>query len=363
MKPTSLLFAVGLSLGLSFGLTLAPTLATAAPVAVPDQLVTGPERGTYVQIGRDLSRLVAEPAGLSLTVVPTRGSAENVKRLRTDAGVRLALVQSDVYQAFKDEAAAGNQEASRLIKPLRVVLPLFDEEIYFVARADSPLKYIHEIRDKRINIGPVGSGTALTATTVYRQMFGTSIGEKNASFLTNEEALMKLATDQTLDVAVIVAGQPAKLFADMKQDARGYIKLLKLDPRAEESRAAMTTYTPSLVRMSSYPNWLTEDVPALTIRSLLVTYNFQTPAARQMLTSFATSLCSRFGQLKANGHPKWRDVQITLPPLTKGWGYYPPTQRALSRCENTPEKESLAVPVVASANCPQNKAILGLCRP
>ena len=43
---------------------------------------------------------------------PPAGSAENVQRLRYEPGVKLALVQSDVYQAFLDQAAAGNAQAS-----------------------------------------------------------------------------------------------------------------------------------------------------------------------------------------------------------------------------------------------------------
>src|SRR6476660_8017902 len=130
------------------------------------KIVTASERGTYIQIGRDLAKYVAEPADIMLDVLPSKGSADNVARLRDEPGVKFALVQSDVYQAFLDQAAAGNRTAGRIIRPLRVVLPLYNEEIYFVVRADSPLNYIHEIKDKKLIIGPVGSGTALSSTTL-----------------------------------------------------------------------------------------------------------------------------------------------------------------------------------------------------
>src|SRR5579864_5358289 len=75
------------------------------------KIVTGPERGTYIQIGQDLSKWVAQPAGIDLDVVASKGSAENVQRMRFEPGVKLALVQSDVYQAYIDMANAGNPEA------------------------------------------------------------------------------------------------------------------------------------------------------------------------------------------------------------------------------------------------------------
>ena len=82
----------------------------------------------------------------------------------------------------------------------------------------------------------MGSGTALSATTLYRLMFEQPLPEGNATYVSNEEALIKLTTDKSVDVAIIVAGQPAKLFADMKPEARQFIKLLKLDDKAKETR-------------------------------------------------------------------------------------------------------------------------------
>ncbi|HXD50254.1 MAG TPA: TAXI family TRAP transporter solute-binding subunit, partial [Burkholderiales bacterium] len=75
------------------------------------KIVTASARGTYIQIGRDIAALVAAPADIELEVLPSAGSAENVRRLRYEPGVKLAIVQSDVYQAFLDLARAGNREA------------------------------------------------------------------------------------------------------------------------------------------------------------------------------------------------------------------------------------------------------------
>jgi uncharacterized protein len=348
---------------LFFGLAI--VLTSTALAAPPLRIVTGSDRGTYIQIGRDLARQVAEPAGITLEVMPSKGSSENIQRLRSEAGVRLALVQSDVYQAFLDEASAGNADALRLIKPLKVVMPLYNEEIYFVTRADSPLNYLHEIRDKRINVGPIGSGTALSATTVYRLMFGSAMAEKNTSFLNNEDALLKLATDKSIDVVIVVAGQPAKLFADMKPEARQFIKLLRLNEQAPESQAALATYFSAQVRASSYPNWLTEDLPTLTTKAMLVTYDFHGGAPQEMLTQFARSMCRNFANLKSEGHPKWQEVSLTLPPLGKGWNYYGPAERELSRCASTLAQapSGLSATTRANANaCTRDQKVLGLCK-
>jgi len=79
------------------------------------------------------------------------------------------------------------------------------------------MSFIHEIKNKRLSVGAIGSGTALSATTLYRLMFGEAVRDGNAQYLSNEEALVALTVSKTIDVAVIVAGQPAKLFVDMRQ--------------------------------------------------------------------------------------------------------------------------------------------------
>jgi len=328
----------------------APSLAQ-----VPYKIVTASERGTYIQIGRDIAKFVAPAAGIDLDVLPSAGSAENVQRLRREPGVKLALVQSDVYQAFLDLDSSGNAEAGALIRPLRVIMPLYNEEIYFIVRADSGLEFIHDIKGRKINVGPLLSGTAMTATTLYRQMFNTPISEDNASYLSNEEALVKLTVDKTLDVVVVVAGQPAKLLADMTPAARRLIKLLKFDASKPESSAALDTYFPVTVRATSYPNLLTEDIPGLAVKAYLVTYDFALGGTVTRLRQFARALCDNFAVLQASGHPKWREVSLTLPELGKGWLYYEPMAHEIRSCA---AKQRIATP---AKTCTQQERILGLC--
>jgi hypothetical protein len=331
--------------------------ASAAPAAAY-KMVTASERGTYIQIGRDIGKFVAPAANIELEVLPSAGSAENVQRLRFEPGVRFALVQSDVYQAFLDQAAGGNAEAGEMIRPLRVIMPLYNEEIYFLARSDSPLNFVHQIRDAKINVGPLRSGTAMSATTIYRQLFDTALPDANASFLGNEEALLKLVSDTSLDVVVVVAGQPAKLLVDMKPEARKLIKLLKFDPAHPTSAVALKTYFPATIRAASYPNLLTEDIPGAAVKAFLVTYDYTRGESVDRLSRFARALCQNFPRLQAEGHPKWREVQLALPDLPRGWRYYPPMQRELKNC--TPETKVEAPPVRAA--CTQQARVLGLCR-
>jgi len=334
---------------------------SAAVSAVEYKIVTASERGTYIKIGRDLAQFVAPLADINLDAVPSAGSAENVRRLRYEPGVKLALVQSDVYQSYIDIAAGGNATARTLIRPLRVIMPLYNEEIYFIVRADSERNYIHEIKNAKINAGEAGSGTALTSATLYRLMFGEPMPDASASYLTNEEALAKLVTDKTIDVVAVVAGQPAKLLVDMKPESRQLIKLLKFDPKHPSSEAALKTYFPAIVRASNYPNLLTADLPGLAVKAFLVTYDFQLKDTETHLRHMARSLCQNFSTLQEKGHPKWREVELALPDLGRGWFYYAPTAREIGACIAGQSKLGTMVKARPAKQCSQQERILGLC--
>lgn len=343
-------------------LTLAVTCAAllhspAVFAGVPYKIVTANTTGTYYAIGNDLSKMVAPGANIDLEVVATSGSAENIKLLRHEPGVKLAIVQADVYQAFVDRGAGANKEAARIIRPLRVILPLYNTEIHYIARADSELNYLHDLKGAKINGGVVGSGAAYITHTLYRMMFNGAIPDASASYLPNDQALIKLITDKSVDVAVVAAGQPAPIIAKMTPEAQKYIKLLKFDPNHPASKPALKVYAPATVRAGSYPNLLKEDFTTIAVGAFLVTYDYTLPGTVENLTKFARNLCEKFPELQKKGHEKWREVDLSLPPLNDGWTYYGPTTREIRACR-AGQQSAVAKPAKA---CSAEEKILGLC--
>jgi TRAP transporter TAXI family solute receptor len=333
------------------------TAAAPTDYKIDYKIATASEKGTYYAIGKDLAKFVAPDAKIQLEVLPTAGSAANVKLLRFEPGVKFAVVQADVFQAFLDREGA-NAEARRIIRPLRVILPLYNTEIHYIVRADSPMNYLHDIKDAKINGGLVGSGAAFITHTLYRMNFDKPIPEANASFLSNEEALTKLITDKSVDVVVVAAGQPAPLVVNMKPEAQKFIKFLKFDPNHSSSKLPLTTYTYATVKKSSYPNLLTEDFTTIAVGAFLVTYDYNMQGTMDYMVRFARSLCQHFPELREQGHPKWREVDLTLPDLAAGWIYYPPTAREIRACVAA---QKTKVPAKPKKTCIPEERILGLC--
>jgi TRAP transporter TAXI family solute receptor len=341
--------------------TAALVLHSAGALAAAEfKIATADKRGTYFAIGADLAKYVAPGADISLEVMPTDGSAANIRHLRFDPGVKFAIVQADVYQAFVDRGAERSEkDAARIIGPLRVILPLYNTEIHYIARADSPYNYLHDLKDARINGGLVGSGAAFITHTLYRMMYNTPMPEKNATFMPNDEALVKLITDKSIDVAVVAAGQPAPIIANMKPEAQKFIKLLKFDPKHPSSKRPLSIYAPSTVRAASYPNLLTEDFTTISVGAFLVTYDYKLEATTSYLVRFARSLCQNFDTLQKSGHPKWREVSLALPELNKGWTYYPPIARELRNC--VAQRARAGKPTTPAKACSPEEKILGFC--
>lgn len=337
--------------------TLAASLSAAA--AVPYKIATADPKGTYYAIGQDLAKLVAPGADIDLEVMPTDGSAANIKLLRYEPGVKFAIVQADVYQAFVERGAGPSGEAARIIKPLRVILPLYNTEIHYIVRADSEMNYLHDIKGARINGGLVGSGAAFITHTLYKMMFGATIAEDKASYLSNAEALAKLVTDKSVDVVVVAAGQPAPLVTGMKPEAQKLIKFLKFDPKHPSAKDALKVYAPATIRQASYPQLLAGDFTTISVGAFLVTYDFNTQGTVDSMAKFARSLCQNFPALQEKGHPKWKEVQLALPDLNTGWSYYGVTARELRGCVGG--KPRPAAPAKRNPNCPNEERILGLC--
>jgi hypothetical protein len=311
-------------------------------------IVAGSERSTSGQMVRDIAKHVAKPADIELDVRHSAGSGDALVRLREGGGQQFAVLQADVAAAYLGAAARGNIEAGQLLAPVRVIAPLHEEDIHFIVRSDSPMNFVHEIANARINLGPLRGDTALTVATLYRLLFDAAIPETQTSFHSHQDALVKL-TEQAVDVVALVASRPARLLADMKPEARRFVKLLKFDPTQPGAGAILNVYSARTIALATYPNLLAEDLPALAVKVYLVSHGRND--ALQM--RFASAWCRNLPRLRAEGHPAGRELELALPPLISGWHYARAFERELRACIDGKR--------ASAESCSQEDRALGLC--
>jgi TRAP transporter TAXI family solute receptor len=129
---------------------------------------TAASSGVYYQIGAALCRFVAIRAdgnGRRCRSEVSGGSRANVEGL-VAGDVQFAIVQANVlYNAvhglgtFADD---GPQTS------LRLVMRLYDEQVTLVARPGAAIASLDDLRGKRVDLGPEGSGTRIDVIRILR---------------------------------------------------------------------------------------------------------------------------------------------------------------------------------------------------
>jgi TRAP transporter TAXI family solute receptor len=284
-------------------------------------MVTGEERGTYHQVGLNLKEL-ARKYGISLAVLPSKGSVENVYSVYKRPGTQLGLVQADVL-AFVGKMQ-GNAEMRKISRKIKVVFPLFTEEVHLLGRRD--INGLDGLNNRRVAIGDEGSGTFLTAKLLLELA---EIKPRELVPVGGEEALRQLKGGK-IEAMFEVGGCPVKLFAEelSDSDALGLIpiahkRILEFYPRAE-------------IPAGLYGGQK-HAVPTVAVRAVLVTFDYKTTSC-ETVGNFARVLAENLGWLSQNGHPKWRGVDLNLP--VKGWEQYECVKRYLNRPLPPPARPS-----------------------
>jgi len=156
------------------------------------RIATGPTDGAYFDFGHRYAQLLAED-GITLEVVETAGSAENLDRLKR-GDVSLALVQGG-------SATVDDREH------LESLGGLFVEAVWVFTRSETRLHRLSELEGKRVGVGATGSGTHLLAMEL---LTANGIGEANAELVRAETGdAAGLVASGGLDAAIFVAAAEA----------------------------------------------------------------------------------------------------------------------------------------------------------
>jgi TRAP transporter TAXI family solute receptor len=226
-------------------------------------VAAGSEGGQYVRLVQALQ--ATKPMGLTFQALVTEGSVENLNLLRQDK-VMLALAQSDI--AAEALVGAGPFAARGPFTALRALGSLYPEPLHVVVRADSPFRTVRDLMNKRISVGPAGSGTRATAERLlaaHRMTEGKEYTRDESPF---SSALAALAAGN-VDAVMQVTGVPSDQIRLTAASTP-----LRLIPIDEAVLAETTAKNPATLRgiipKSAYPG-LEHDVATLTVSAVLAT--------------------------------------------------------------------------------------------
>ena len=347
------------------GITLLPiVLQATCKETTTYEITTGSKTGTYFQIGKNLAKYVAPKACIKLNVINSNGSLDNVYKLISAKYPKLkfAIVQNDVLQELQRRAKQGEKKSKKLVNSLRVIKPLYDEEIHILAKADSNISTFADLKGMRIAIGKPKSGTAMTSLLLYKELFGEKLTNYKAESF--NDSLKKL-TRGGIDAIIKVAGQPvSRLSKGMNKGAEKVIKLLSYDEKNSEHNPIESYYTTEIYAKNYH--WLKEDMPSLSTKAFLVTYNYRNHGTTDKIKKFVKVLDSELPTLQKKSstqsntpHPKWKQVSTECnPSLAGGWKYHNVVNEV---CGSNGVKNISQGKETDSSSCSSEDKILGLC--
>lgn len=121
-----------------------------SPVTI--KLGTATKAGNYYQLGQNIKQLFENDSGLTIKVVETQGSVDNIFKLRRNE-IDLAIIQNDIAFAAENGVSPFKEQ----ISDLTGVLTFYSEPIYLVTNA-SQINYLNQLANHKVNVGPLGSG-------------------------------------------------------------------------------------------------------------------------------------------------------------------------------------------------------------
>ncbi|WP_445396668.1 TAXI family TRAP transporter solute-binding subunit [Zobellella sp. An-6] len=246
------------------GATLALS-ATATQAGEFINVLTGGTSGVYYPLGVAISQLYGEHIpDAKVQVQATRASVENLTLLDRGRGeIGFALADS-VADAWNGVEEAGFQAP---LKKLRAVGSTYSNYIQIVARADSGITSLEDLKGKRISVGAPRSGTELNARAIFKAA-GLSYDDfSRTEYLPFGESV-ELMKNRQLDATLQSAGLGMAAFRDLASHAP-----VVFIPIPEELVANIgnDAYRTGVIPAGTYTGQ-DADVPTVSISNLLVTH-------------------------------------------------------------------------------------------
>lgn len=160
--------------------------------------------GNYV-VGAAMSSVLNKfLPGVKTTAEATAGTVENIRRVQNKEMLVGFATGDSAYYAMR-----GEREFNKQYPDLRGMFRGQDSIYLLLARKDSGIKTMADLKGKRVSIGPRGGGLSAAATLVFKA-FGLELSDFKPAYLSYSETATGLQ-DNTLDAGYLVAsGSSAK---------------------------------------------------------------------------------------------------------------------------------------------------------
>jgi TRAP-type uncharacterized transport system substrate-binding protein len=259
--------------------------------------------GTYMRFVDEMASVLNDGDNLRILPIVSYGAASNLDDLLYLRGVDAAVTQSDVFEYFRTQRKTPNLE-----RRVQYIIRLPIAELHILARND--VQSLEDLRGKKVNFGPAGTGASLTGTIVFQRL-GINVEQV---LIDQPTALQKLQSGQ-VDAIARVIPKPIDFFGKIPQNSGLHLVNIPFTKTFED------LYTLGEFNKQDYPNLLQgqDRIDTIAVPAVLAVFNWPKNTDRYAkVDRFIQYLFSRWDALQHPPyHPKWRDVNLAA--TVPGW--------------------------------------------
>jgi uncharacterized protein len=263
---------------------------------------TSERGGTFHSQGRALKRLLERRPALAPVEVLASNSASMENALRLDAGeIELGFMASN----WVGRAKNGEAPFARPID-LAMAAPMNAGPLFFVVRAESPIRSFSDLRGQRIALGPRASGMVQHAHGLFGAlgMRFSDLSPIYLDFATGAAALAAGEVDAQFQCPI-----PNPVMTDLAQRVR--VRVLPYEPAELEAVLRAVPYYRRTVMRAGAIRGLEADLPQIAVLNVLVTHRrVPDSIVQEAVTAIATGF-RELGEL----NPLFAEIEELFAPL------------------------------------------------
>ena len=257
------IFALLLALCMVFALCACGQSAAPAKDSKNLTMGTGGEAGTYYAFGGVLGSYIGQNTDVSVNVVSTKGSADNITGMVTGGIYDLATVQSDVMTyAFNGTNSFAETGA---LSGFRVLAGLYAETVQIVT-CNPDIKSVADLAGRSICVGDVGSGTFFNTVDILAA-YDMTIDDVTAIYQSFGDSVESIRNGK-IDAAVLTAGAPTTAVTDLASTNTVYLVSID-DAHMAKLLADCPWYASYTIPAGTYKGF-DEDAVTVTVKATLI---------------------------------------------------------------------------------------------
>ncbi len=261
---------------------------------------TGGVTGVYYPTGGAICRLVNKDRkdhGFRCSAESTGGSIYNINTIR-EGDLEFGVAQSDwQYHAFYGTSKFEDQGA---FEGLRAVFSVHPEPVTILARDDSGIENITDLKGKRVNIGNPGSGTRGTWEVIEAAMGWERSDLRLATELKSAETGQALCDDK-IDAYFWLVGHPSALTQESMATCDA--KLVNATGEAIDALVSERPY----YRTATIPAGMYGDNPEITTFGVGATFVSSVDVPEEIVYTVVKAVFDNFDEFKAL-HPAFSNL-------------------------------------------------------